>query len=73
MEGDFGQIRNFAQARTAEQYLEVLNREMMDDNISLVDYQFKQYESQIILDELKDFNQNRSIRLVVVNEEEDLA
>jgi len=71
-----GQIRNHRQARTAEQYLERLDEEMLDENMSTVELQFKQYETQIIQFELQDFYANRSIRLVVdntINKEEEMS
>lgn len=64
-------IKTYAQARTAEQYLEILNDEMMDENISLVDMQRKHHESEQIMEALNDFHQNQAIRLVVDNTDEE--
>lgn len=63
-------IKTMAQARTMEQYLEILNTEMMDDDICLVDLQKKHHQSEEIIVALNDFYQNHSIRLVVDNTRE---
>lgn len=64
-------IKTIAQAKTMEQYLEILNDEMMDDDISLEELQRKHHKAEEILVHLQDFHQNRSIQLVVDNTAEE--
>lgn len=66
-----GAIRNHVQARTAEQYLEALEHEILDEDISLMDLQYKRYEMQVIQIELDHFHEHRAIRLVVDNDIEE--
>lgn len=64
-------IRTQAAARTAEQYLEILNDEMMAEDISLEDLQRKHHQAEEIMIALTDFHQHQSIRLVVDNTDPD--
>lgn len=63
-------IQNHRQARTAEQYLHILNEEMLDDDITLEEIQHKQSQIEEILLELERFHRSRAIRLVVDNTKE---
>jgi len=63
-----GAIKNHAQARTAEQYMERLQEEILDENLPLVDLQYKHYEIQVIQIELDHFHENLKIQLVIDND-----
>ena len=58
-------IQNHTQARTAEQYLAIINEQLMDETLDMDTIIAKSIEAEDIMVELQRFHHDSSIKLVV--------